>query len=1201
MIAGTMRAGGIAAVILVAFAASVEAAGDMEPVRVIVRLSESISDAPDLLERQGRSTKSISPDFDRLCRQYGMRRASPLRASDARIGSVDGRRAAEAAKRARLRRGSPAGAPSFASTYVLELAPDVDVEEAARAYGALDGVVYAEPDRIRRAQATTNDPFLSTSGSWGQDFDDLWGLHRVAAPAAWDAARGAGVVVAIIDSGIDTAHPDLAANVWTNPGEVAGNGVDDDGNGYVDDIYGWNAVNDSASPFDDNGHGSHVAGTVAAVADNGIGVVGVAYESRLMALKGLNANGSGFDSNLAEAILYAVDNGARVINASWGGGPGSQTLRDAIAIAHASGVVFVAGAGNDGADTDNFFPARLRTTLAVGASDHFDQIAGFSNTGIKIDVVAPGGGDAGPASIVAPHRSILSVKSAGAGAAITGGGDLIVGGLYLRQAGTSMATPHVAGAAAVILSAHPEYSVEQVRQALRQGADDIGAPGFDLESGYGRLNVAGALAVDPLEAHIASPESGTEIVGALVALTGQAGGEGFVSYRVEYANAANPEAWTMASGPVFSEVTDGLLAEIDASTWSEGNYFVRLLVDHVSGAVFEDRIRLSINRSVLTAPNDRSMYRGGGILELRGTIAPVGLLHYTAEYRISTTPATPIDYPGLGGWSEEGIVLVGGGLAPVYDGVLATLDTSIFTASTRLSFRFTITTSSGTTTRNILGVIVDPSLKNGWPVELPSSGVLLSNTNAPSVVDLDGDGHREILVSYRELVHALRSDGTNQPGWPATLERDPLEGGIFSLAYAGPSVGDVDGDGDLEVVASRGHLLHVFDRNGAYLPGWPRRFTNLFGSDCSLADLDGDGAAEILFSTRSVVRDDPHAGIHAVRADGSEMPGFPADPAAGRSQGCCYSGNLMGYGHSISVGDIDGDGSPDIVTTWTAPAGPQFGPRKMRLFAIDAQGRPKRRFPKGLGKQPFPYSQEAGPLLADLNGDGVLDVAIGKHTNLKRIHAWDGRGRRIRTAYELPRYESFRPHDRYDPLMAADVTGDGVPEVFLPTNLDADWCLLCNPPFLRDYLVAFTPAASPSGPLGGWPIAFSFTGAQKEHGAGTPAVGDIDGDGQPEIVVGTGICSGWQTGIPDCAGVWAFEPNGAVAPGFPKRTLAPNASALTSPAIADLDDDGLMEVVFLDALGRLSVYDIPGAPGPRSLPWPMARQNPAHTNALPLP
>jgi subtilisin family serine protease len=197
--------------------------------------------------------------------------------------------------------------------------------------------------RVGRPDLAANDPFLSSSGSWGQPYADLWGILRVRAPEAWDLSQGEGVIAAVVDTGIDAEHPDLAANLWVNPGEDRNgngridpedeNGVDDDGNGFVDDLHGFDFANSvdangdgdyddpgdvsDADPFDDFGHGTHVAGTIAAVANNGIGVAGVAPRARLMALKGFRTGGSTPDAVLARAMVYAADNGARVINNSW--------------------------------------------------------------------------------------------------------------------------------------------------------------------------------------------------------------------------------------------------------------------------------------------------------------------------------------------------------------------------------------------------------------------------------------------------------------------------------------------------------------------------------------------------------------------------------------------------------------------------------------------------------------------------------------------------------------------------------------------------------------------------------------------------------------------------------------------------------------------------------------------------------------------
>lgn len=389
---------------------------------------------------------------------------------------------------------------------IVTLRGAADVEGAIRDLKALPDVEYAEPNRRVRAVQTPNDPYFESSGAWTQSFGDLWGLAKIQASTAWDTTMGSGAVVAVIDSGVDYTHPDIAQNLWTNPGETGlddqgrdkrTNGVDDDGNGFVDDWQGYNfaGFGDTGGrndPMDDLGHGTHVAGTIAAVGNNGIGITGVAPAARIMAVKALDATGSGSMDDVVRGIYYAANQGAHVINLSLGGWASSpiQALSDAIAYAHDDkGVVVVAAAGNNGADVgtelSGFSPANLRNTIAVAAADHLDRRASFSNFGVKLDVTAPGGGDADPSDVIDPFRSILSLLSSKASPAMTGNGALVVGTSYLRQAGTSMAAPHVAGVAALLHSEYPNYTPEQIRQAIRKGADHIESPAFDVNWGTG--------------------------------------------------------------------------------------------------------------------------------------------------------------------------------------------------------------------------------------------------------------------------------------------------------------------------------------------------------------------------------------------------------------------------------------------------------------------------------------------------------------------------------------------------------------------------------------------------------------------------------------------------------------------------------------------------------------------------------------------
>ncbi|MDH5741305.1 MAG: S8 family serine peptidase, partial [Nitrospira sp.] len=302
----------------------------------------------------------------------------------------------------------------------------LSVDEAVLKYRSNPAVEYAEPNYLYWLQIIPNDT----------QFGSLWGLHNIGqtvdgtagkanadidAPEAWDISTGSpNVIVAVIDSGIAYDHPDLAPNIWTNPGEMAGNGIDDDGNGLVDDVHGWDfGVNDSdpMDPLDLNpggnpGHGTHVAGIIAGAGNNGTGVTGVMWTARLMALKAGGVDRSLSTTAIVSAIHYAVANHARVINASFAGPDCSQALYDAVSVANDAGILFVAAAGNGGTDVigdDNDstpnFPANfsaptvcdgqqkaaLANVIAVAATDQNDQLASFSNFGSStVHVAAPG-------------------------------------------------------------------------------------------------------------------------------------------------------------------------------------------------------------------------------------------------------------------------------------------------------------------------------------------------------------------------------------------------------------------------------------------------------------------------------------------------------------------------------------------------------------------------------------------------------------------------------------------------------------------------------------------------------------------------------------------------------------------------------------------------------------------------------------------
>jgi thermitase len=326
-------------------------------------------------------------------------------------------------------------------------------------------VKIAEPiateshSNLQASDVTPNDPyFLSLS---------QWNLTKVKAPAAWDITTGNDrVVIAVVDSGIDLNHPDLKDKVWKNPKEIPDNGLDDDRNGYVDDVQGWDFVNWDGKPQDDYGHGTFVASIAAAATNNGIGMAGVSWGAEIMPVKVIDEQGYSRHWHTAGGIKYAADNGAKIINLSWSlySDIDPEPLQAAINYAYSKGVFVVAAAG-DSYDGSYQYPAALEHVVSVAATDRDDGHPDFSTYNDRVDVAAPG-------------------------VAILG---LCLGGVYCRLSSTHAAAPHVAGLAALIWSVNPTLTPDEVESLIEATAVDLGESGWDEKFGHGRIDASAAV------------------------------------------------------------------------------------------------------------------------------------------------------------------------------------------------------------------------------------------------------------------------------------------------------------------------------------------------------------------------------------------------------------------------------------------------------------------------------------------------------------------------------------------------------------------------------------------------------------------------------------------------------------------------------------------------------------------------------------
>ncbi len=410
----------------------------------------------------------------------------------------------------------------------VALAPGVSVAEAIASYQNAVGVAYAEPDYLVHAAVTPDDAFYSLEwglNNTGQTVNGATGTADadIDAPQAWDITTGStATVVADIDTGIDYTHPDLYLNIWINQDEIPTsirnnltdtdgdglitfydlnnsvnqgtgkitdlnsngridggdllnnssgweNGVDNDGDGKIDDLIGWDFVNNDNDPLDDNGHGSHTAGTIGAIGDNGVGVTGVNWRVQIAAFKFLNSSGSGSISNAQASLDLAVANGIKISNNSWGGGGFSQSFLNSLNAANAAGHIFVAAAGNSSSNNNvtPSYPASYNApnVISVAATDSRDQLASFSNYGTSsVDIAAPG-------------VNVASTYS---------------NGQYVYLSGTSMATPHVTGVVALLRSQDPSISVSNAIGRILGSADVVSGLTTKVAGGR-RLNAFNAL------------------------------------------------------------------------------------------------------------------------------------------------------------------------------------------------------------------------------------------------------------------------------------------------------------------------------------------------------------------------------------------------------------------------------------------------------------------------------------------------------------------------------------------------------------------------------------------------------------------------------------------------------------------------------------------------------------------------------------
>lgn len=911
---------------------------------------------------------------------------------------------------------TPAGQhPRLRRSYLVRFPVEWELEPLRRRYAKHATVEAVEVNRLNRpcAAVPPNDP----------NYGEQWNLSLINMPEAWRIEQGnPEVTVAVVDSGIDTRHPEFRSQLWQNVGEIPGNGIDDDVNGYVDDINGWDfsdaptlpgsgdwTVRDN-EPEDEIGHGTHVSGPIAAAANNGIGIAGIAWQCRLMPLRAnFKYGGAGYLQNddVAAAIVYAADNGARVINMSWGDTVNAFIIEDAIAYADAHGCILIAAAGNNGA-VGSWYPAGLETVISVAALVEEKQLSSISNFGATIDIAAPG-------------EEILSTD-------LNGG--------YLHLSGTSMAAPHVAGVAALVVSAHPNYTNTEVRDVLIATAGQlfvsplVGAGSLDA---YAALTAPMELTAKLDTVRVPTETAESERTG-IIEVFGSAGGAGFSTYWLEYGMGEVPDLWFPLGASQARPELNACLYKWETSALTKGKYTVRLSVKSKNGEIKRDRTvvdvrhaapliskrtsqpwfsgdRVSsvimwetdelatgkidifqtngdivgtaysdsenflhiVNVSELGIPPGAYMYRlsvenragflriddnDGLLYKIEVQDAPIDPLYLSrdaAADRGLNAVGTPVDLNGNGKF-ELVTTEIGTNIAQIFE----IADDGAFSRIFSFSEPFLPRAIADTDNDGHLEILCNPPevaflLEQSGQGEFPTERIWeVQGKWGRTIVDADVDGAAEILArdDATNAILVYEADGDNSYRNTAILENPTLGNNGLSANLA---TGDFDGDGQIEILTADEDgdvFIYETDGNNRYSQTWVTRLNEgepeLFAS----GDMDGDGKDEFAICAKTGTEVGPIA--LDIRYNHWLLTVFASDgDDSYRPVWMQRIRDVQDGGNGMTIADADNDGQNELCIA----VAPNF-------YLVRYDGRDYRPI------WHHTATNTLNPIVADLNGDG---------------------------------------------------------------------------------------------------------------------------------------------------------------------------------------------------------------------------------------
>lgn len=838
--------------------------------------------------------------------------------------------------------------PGSLSFIVITFVAGIDLDRAMNDISSDPSVEYVEPDHELRVDFIPND----------QKYSEQWGLQRIGMENAWNRTRGApSVVIGVIDTGVDYVHEDLRTQFWVNTSEdlnhsgklepwsssvtkdgIAGDfdGIDGDGNGFIDDVIGYDFTDQigysnagggdydqpDPDPFDDFGHGTSVAGIIGAATNNALGVAGIAPDCKMMALRAFDARGVGLESDVARAIAYCLQEGVSIINMSFGDKTYSRVLRDVIRYAYQSGITMIASAGNSTSD-ELHYPSAYDETISVAAISENDGLASFSNFGNSIDLAAPGVGN------LTTERQ----------------------NTYSNFNGTSASAPFVTGVAALIRSAHPSLSPEEIRGILVASADDAGQQGWDHFYGAGILSASRALSMnEPTIVRILSPKTNFATGASTLAIIGTAASPLMNGFTLQYGLGKKPTQWFDITTQQNHQAIAETLAVWDISSLRDSMYVLRLSARSDKGITIEDRVTMEI---------DHSPPRFLGV----GFIPTIDEDGYGVSIGFQTDEATlgKVWYRTKGSseawrWiSAEGTTVNNLFIGNIHS---AFLGKKYLQPGNEYEFYFSAVNHAG------MEASVNDQGKNfsaAIPAQISSLGFSKKNYNLgvsrifPLATDFDNNAFREAIVNDLAANNKLRmlefrASAFTDVTPPNLMDKFPR------------AIGDANANGKKELLASFVRSGYLFEAPAA--TGFPQQLiwgdsTSKSFWTCAIADVNNDGRQEII-----AITSDTTIGIFTLSATNQiQQIASLVNPTSPPPKGK----NVLGS-PTVAIGDFNGNGRTEML----------FGDDDADFFIYESQGGGNF-IATWIAENQF---EGGSDLIAsgDFDGDGTREIAVGFRT-----------------------------------------------------------------------------------------------------------------------------------------------------------------------------------------------------------------------------